>query len=69
MYVVIKVGLVNYNSCRVIKLGGIFYDNKTNTVYNQELEFVGKRIHDKDCPFCKTDRQCWFYVDYNISEI
>lgn len=46
-----------------------FYDNKTNTVYNQDLEFVGKRIHDKDCPFCKTDRQCWFYVDYNICEI
>jgi hypothetical protein len=43
-----------------------FYDNKTNIVYNEELEIIGKRIHDKECPFCKTEKKCWFYVKYSI---
>lgn len=45
-----------------------FYDVVTNIVYNENLEIIGKRIHDKECPFCKSENNCWYYVEYNTTK-
>lgn len=41
-----------------------FYNEQNNIVYNEELEEIGIRKHDKDCPFCNSEKECWHYVEY-----
>ena len=51
----------------IIDCGNEFiYDLETNNVFDMDnKKYIGKRVHDENCPFSKhKSNGCWYYVDY-----
>ena len=47
------------------ELGEYIYDTLNGYVFNENKEYIGKRVHDNSCPYENhNNSNCWYYVEY-----
>ena len=59
-----SLDIVNQTAEYIIELGQRL-QKRENHLYTLDGEYVGRYLHDTNCPNCRLSKKCWYYVSFH----